>query len=594
MRNKTTFLTAVLGVMLLVFTACTQAPPLQESAPTPAGTPTLSSVARERFDTLRIVFWQAPEILNPHLSGSAKDLGASRIVYEPLATFDANGELVPFLAAEIPSRENGLVAADGRSVTWPLRQDVKWADGEPFTADDVYFTYQFIINPDVKSASASVYRGVKEVNVLDDYTVQVVFNETNPAWYGPFVGFRGMILPRHIFESYNGATAVDAPENYTPIGTGPYYAVKNVPQEVIFLGDNLVQTNQIIFERNPYFREADKPFFDRVVLTGGGSSDEAARVVMNTNEDDFAWNLTTASNDLLALQELGKAKLVENFTARVERLVLNHSNPYTEVDGERSNKDTRNPFFDDLRVRQALSYAIDRESIAALYGVAGRAVSNNLVVPPNFASPNTSYEFNLDKAAALLDEAGWVDTDGDGTRDKAGVALRLIYRTPLDTIHQQTQAIIRRDLAKIDVEVDLQPIDAGVFYSKAPDGVFLFQADMEELFIGMVSPDPGTYMVYWTCGQIPQAANNWSGFNLERWCDSDYDALYTQSTTELDPERRTQLFVEMNDKLVNDVVMIPLVHLGEVSAVGVDIVGLSPTQWDSILWNIKDWRRITP
>ncbi|MBE2202057.1 MAG: peptide ABC transporter substrate-binding protein [Anaerolinea sp.] len=592
MGNKAALWVVVLLAVMLAGCGQTAVP----VTPTPAmvETATMTTVAQERFNTLRIVFWQAPEMLNPHLSGSAKDLGASRIAYEPLATFDADGELVPFLAAEIPSLANGLVAADGRSVTWKLRDDVQWADGEPFTADDVYFTYQFITNTAVQSASASVYRSVQEVKVVDTHTVQVIFTETNPAWYVPFVGFRGMILPRHLFAAYNGANAAQAPQNFMPVGTGPYYAIKNAPQEVIFLGDNLIQTNQITFAPNPYFHEADAPFFAQVILSGGGSSDEAARVVMNTGEVDFAWNLTTASDTLLPLETLGHAQLVVSFGARVERLVLNHSDPYTEVNGERSNKDAPHPFLSDARVRQALTYAIDRDSIAVLYGLSGRAVSNNLVVPPTFASPNTSYEFDLDKAAVLLTAAGWADADGNGVLDKEGVELRLIYRAPLDTIHQETQAIIRRDLAQIGVAVDLQPVDAGVFYSKAPNGVFLFQADMQELFIGMVSPDPGAYMVYWTCGQIPQAANNWSGFNLERWCSAEYDALYTQSTTVLDPERRQQLFIAMNDLLVNEVVMIPLVHLGEVSAVGTDIVGLDPTPWDSILWNIKDWRRVTP
>ncbi len=110
---------------------------------------TLHSVAAQsaRADTLRLFYWQAPTIVNPHLSPGTKDLSASRIVYEPLASFDANGELIPFLAAEIPSLENGGVAVDGKSVTWTLKEGVKWADGTPFTADDVLFTYRYIINP---------------------------------------------------------------------------------------------------------------------------------------------------------------------------------------------------------------------------------------------------------------------------------------------------------------------------------------------------------------------------------------------------------------------------------------------------------------
>ena len=99
-------------------------------------------------DTLRLLYWQAPTVVNPHLSIGTKDLSASRIVYEPLASFDAEGELIPFLAAEIPSLQNGGVARDGRSVTWMLKSGIKWADGEPFTAADVSFTFEYATNPD--------------------------------------------------------------------------------------------------------------------------------------------------------------------------------------------------------------------------------------------------------------------------------------------------------------------------------------------------------------------------------------------------------------------------------------------------------------
>ncbi|WP_244523092.1 ABC transporter substrate-binding protein, partial [Ensifer sp. LC54] len=114
-------------------------------------------------DTLRLLLWQAPSTLNPHLAPGIKDQTASRIVYEPLASFDSEGNLVPFLAAEIPSLENGQVAADGRSVTWKLRPNVKWSDGVPFTAKDVLFTYAYITNEDVGSSSTGSYRSVEKV-----------------------------------------------------------------------------------------------------------------------------------------------------------------------------------------------------------------------------------------------------------------------------------------------------------------------------------------------------------------------------------------------------------------------------------------------
>ena len=113
--------------------------------------PVHTSPAHAQDDFLRLFFWQAPTIINPHLSAGTKDLSASRISYEPLASFNAEGELVPFLAAEIPSIQNGGVAEDGRSVTWRLKRGIKWSDGRPYSADDVLFTYQYIPNPQVLS-----------------------------------------------------------------------------------------------------------------------------------------------------------------------------------------------------------------------------------------------------------------------------------------------------------------------------------------------------------------------------------------------------------------------------------------------------------
>ncbi|MCA9971602.1 MAG: peptide ABC transporter substrate-binding protein [Anaerolineales bacterium] len=579
------------GVLLLgLLGGCAQAAATEvAAAPTPA--PTI-----EPEDTLRIVYWQAPSLLNPHLSNTSRDLEVSRIAYEPLASFDRDGALVPFLAAEIPALGDG-VAADGRSVTWRLRQDVRWADGEPFTADDVRFTYQYITNPAVGSTSAGLYAGVADVEVIDPYTVRILFRDVTPAWDVPFVGFQGMVLPEHVFAAYNGANAAAAPANQLPLGTGPYYAVANEPQEVLFFGDTLVQTNRILFMPNPEFRQAVA--FDAVEIRGGGSSEEAARLVLQVDEADFAGSLTV-TDALTELEGLGNGRLVVNFGSRVQRLALNQTDPNRETAaGERASLQFPHPFLSDLRVRQAISLAIDRERIAALYGVAGKPTSNNLVVPPQFASPNTAYAFDLDAAAALLDEAGWVDSDGDGIRDKDGVALRLEYLTYIDTIVQATQDIIKLDLAKIGVFVDKNPVAASVFYAISPepnpDNGPLFYADMAEYFIGMVSPDPASYLVYWTCGQIPQMANNWTaGLNFERWCNAEYDALYQQASTELDPARRRDLIIQMNDMLIAQVVMIPLVHVGEVSAVGADIAGIDPTPWDSILWNIKDWRRSGP
>jgi len=150
-------------------------------------------------DTLKLLLWQGPTTLNPHFAQGAKDQTASRIIYEPLASFDRDGNLVPFLAAEIPSLANGGVAPDGKSVTWKLKQGVVWSDGVPFTAKDVTFTYHYITNPAVGSVNAAVYKPVETVEAIDDHTVKVTFKDVTPGWALPFVGVKGMIIPEHVF-----------------------------------------------------------------------------------------------------------------------------------------------------------------------------------------------------------------------------------------------------------------------------------------------------------------------------------------------------------------------------------------------------------
>ena len=241
---------------------------------TACGNPTGTSGSQQNSGTLKLLYWQAPTILNPHLSTGFKDAEASRITLEPLASFDNDGNLVPFLAAEIPTPENGGVAADGKSVTWKLKQDVKWSDGQPFTAQDVVFTYQFISNPKVGSSSAGTYEIVESVEAIDDYTVKVNFKEVNPAWSLVFVGGAGMILPKHIYQTYSGANAREAPANLKPIGTGAYRVVDFRP------GDT------VIYEPNPEFRQVEQLGFTKVELKGGGDATSAARAVLQTGDAD--------------------------------------------------------------------------------------------------------------------------------------------------------------------------------------------------------------------------------------------------------------------------------------------------------------------
>lgn len=553
---------------------------------TTGGTPRM--VADLPDDTLRILSWQAPTILNPHLARGSKDYHACRLTYEPLASYNQHEVLVPILAAEIPTRDNGGLASDGRSVKWKLRRDVRWSDGQPFTAEDVVFTYEFITNPAVNATSRAQYDGIQNVEALDDYTVLVTFAEPNPAWSLPFVGPRGMIIPRHVFSPYL-ANIQEAPANLQPVGTGPYRVVQFIPGDVVH------------YERNPYYREVNngKPYFAKVELKGGGDEVSAARAVLQTGDADYALNLQVEPQVLAQMHRPDVGVIITTTKPLVEHILFNHADP-NQTFGEETTASpplpVPHPFFHDRRVRQAFALAIDRESIVThLYGKNGQVTSNILVDPPTYRSPNTSYAFDLQRAAALLDEAGWVDTNGNGIRDKDGVEMRVRFQTAAGSVRQKTQEIIKQSLESLGVAVELKSISPSVFFSndpKNPDTYARFSADLQMFTIPYDSPDPGAFMQGWICAEIPGPENHWSANNIERWCNPEYDRLYEQSKREMNPEIRRQLFIKMNDLLIEDVALIPIVHRNRVAGVSTSIAGVELTPWDEDCWNIQDWVRV--
>lgn len=534
-------------------------------------------------DTLKLLYWQAPTILNPHLSTGFKDSEASRITLEPLASYDKNGQLIPFLAAEIPSVENGGIAEDGKSVTWKLKQNIKWSNGTPFTAADVVFTYEFLTNPKVGATSSGTYEMVEKVEALDYHTVKVTFKTVNPAWDCPFVGTAGMILPRHVYERFNGENARQAAANLLPVGTGPYKVVEFKPGDVV------------VYEPNSYFRNAEDLAIKRIELKGGGDATSAARAVLQTGDADYGFNLQVEAPVLQQLETGGKGQLVSVLGTLSERILFNFSDPNKATpEGERSNINNPHPFLTDKRVREAFSLAIDRETISnQLYGITGKPTANFLILPEEYNSPNTSYEFNLEKANNLLDEAGWKDTNNNGTRDKDGIEMKVVFQTSVNPLRQKTQEIVKQGLQAVGIGVELKSIDPSIFFSSDPannDTTEHFYADLQMFTTGNSSPDPSTYMKTYTCDEIPQKANNWSGDNYSRYCNPKYDQLWSAATQELDPQKRQEMFIEMNDILVNNFVVIPLVHRADVTAISNRLQGFELTPWDRNTWNIKDWQ----
>ncbi len=544
---------------------------------------------RGRDGELRLLYWQAPSTMMPYLSGGTKELEASSVVIEPLARYDNDGKMHPWLAEEIPTVANGGVSEDLKSITWKIKPGIKWSDGSELTSADAVFTYEYCSHPDTGCTSSNYFNDIVSVDALDPHTIQINFTVAKPFPYAPFVGYNAPIMQKAQFDGCIGAKAQECTEqNFYPIGTGPFKVVDFKPNDVI------------VFEANELYREEGQPAFSKLLFKGGGDATSAARSVLETSEMHYAWNLQVEPEILSKMAEAGKGTIIAGFGTSVERLMVNFTNPDPALGDDRAeylggnNNRNPHPFLSDYAVRRALSLAIDRQILVdAGYGSAGKVGCNVLPAPAIYASDaNDECKVqNVDEANRILDEAGWV-RGSDGVREKNGVRLSILYQTSTNSVRQGTQAFIKEMWKAIGVETELRNLSASVFFGGdpgSPDTYQKFYADIEMYTNNFSGTDPETYMANWTCKQVSRRANTWGGGNMPRWCNPDYDALSAEMSTTADLDDRIRLAKAMNDMLMQDYAMIPLIHRGGVSAFSNVIEGPRGNEWDSELWNIAEW-----
>jgi peptide/nickel transport system substrate-binding protein len=538
---------------------------------------------------LNILYWQAVSIMNPYLSGGTKDIEAASLVIEPLARFDNTGTIVPFLAADIPTVQNGGVSEDLTTITWKLKSGLLWSDGTAVTAADVVFTWQYCTAEGGGCASGAKFDGITAVEALDDLTVKVTFGGPTPYPYTAFVGAQSPIIQAAQFANCLGAAAPTCTDaNNKPVGTGPFVVTEFLPNDVVSLA------------ANPNYRDPAKPAFATVTFKGGGDAAAAGRAVLETGEFDYAWNLQLAPDVINAMAAAGKGTVVSSYGTNVERIEANLTDPSADLpEGERSTVKHPHPFLTDARVREALSIAIDRQLLVDVgYGPAGQPTCNLVPAPALYASDNTGcLTQDLDRAMALLEEAGFTDADGDGVRENAdGVRLSVLYQTSTNAVRQDVQALVKDAWNRIGVEVELRNIDAGVFFGgdpASPDTFQKFYADIQMYTNNFEGNDPQAYLAAYTCDKIPGPDNGWQGENINRICDPAYEALVAQLAAERDPAKRGEIAIAMNDWLTRDSnIIIPLIHRGRVSAHANTLGGVLMNAWDSELWNAADWYRV--
>ena len=472
---------------------------------------------------MNILYWQAVSIMNPFLSSGTKDIEAASLVIEPLARFNEKGELVPFIAAEIPTLENGGISEDLMSITWKLKPDIVWSDGTPVTAEDAVFTWQYCTHPEGGCAQSPYFDDVTNVEAVDPQTIKITFGVPKPYPYSPLVGAQSPIIQKAQFADCLGAAAPTCTEaNTKPIGTGPFVVTDFKANDVVTL------------EANPNYRDPEKPAFANVVLKGGGDAASAARSVLETGEFDYAWNAQVEPEILAQMEAAGRGEVISAFGTLVERIHVNQTDPDPALGDERSTAAHPHPFLTDVNVVKALSLAIDREILVETgYGEAGQ-----VDLQPGAGARDQ----RLDEQR-LVQDPGHRGGEPAARRGRLGrwAATACARRTasgcrsstrPRPTrCARRAQALIKQWWNEIGVEVELRNIDAGVFFGGdpgSPDTLQKFYADVEMYANNFEGTDAEKYLGDWVCAEFPSPENQWQGGNTSRCCSEEYDALHAK------------------------------------------------------------------
>jgi len=564
------------------------------TAPAPISTrPTTGTDGQTRGagGELKVLEWQAPTSLGIHAASGGADRAAASLVSEPLLNYAPDGTLLPTLVTEVPSIANGGLSADLKTVTFKLLPNVLWSDGQPFTADDVVFTWQWILDPANKSVDSATFGLIDKLEAVDPLTARATFKEASLGWYVPFTSSTpGAIYPKHYWDGVDAQTA-NAAFSAKPIGTGP------------FVVDTFAPNDQAIYLANENYREPNKPFFARVNYKGGGDATSAAQAVLQAGEWDFADNTQVDPTVLREFEKAGKGKIYGSAGSVMEKVEINFSDPNKDVDGQKSQKDTPHPFLSDPAVRLALALATDRETISTQFyqGAPLEPPGRNILTGiAAFESPNTTTEFNLDKARQTLDAAGW--TLNGSTRKKGDVELSLTYATTTNPVRLKTQQVNKQNWESVGFSVQLKQVDGSIFFDSSAGNEQSwthFYSDVQMYTDGTTSTFPLAYMQYWYAGpsgsNIAQKENDWAGTNKIRFQNAKYDELYDQVAKETDVEAAAAIFVQLNDIVINEGAEISIVtRLANEYAAALTLrhENIADSAFESIYWNIANWNRV--
>jgi len=524
--------------------------------------------------------YQEPQILNPYIATQIAALEAYTPVLEGLLGVDPDGNFFPLLAKEVPTVENGQVSADGLTVTYNLKEGILWSDGQPFSCDDVHFTWEAITHPDSGAVATTGYSDIESVTCPDAQTVVLNFAQ----FYAPYLTLFSTshaILPRHA--TGDPADMQKWVFNWHPTGTGPFKIQKWVT------GDH------ITYVPNENYRDYPaKPALDKLIVRIIPSR-EVGKALIRTGEIDVLWDLSEA--DVPEFEDIADVEVHITPGPGTERLVLNLADPELDATADPLN----NPHWalGDVRVRQAIEAAIDKQFVneQLLYGLAsvGTNELNNgwakVELPPS--------QYDPARAEALLEEAGWIDEDGDGVREcrgclyaEAGRPLRLkIQTTSGNQLREETEQVLLEMLAEVGIELYIENVPSAVLFGSWASGAFRRHGQFDMLlYTTSDGVDPQLQVEgYFHKDKMPTEANGGAGFNYSRWVNEPFSQLVEQAGATPDLQKRRELYRQAMEILTDELPHIYLYDRNVIHLTQARVNGFEVTPWWTQSWNVAGW-----
>jgi peptide/nickel transport system substrate-binding protein len=504
--------------------------------------------------------WGGPDVetLNPILSESSYETDIMNAVFSTLIVVNEKLEYQPDLLEAMPT-----VSEDGKTFTFKLREGVKFHDGVELTTADVYYTWQLKMDENIAVPSRSAAEKIESWDIVDDYNFSFTLKEYVAEYLESWAYSEFKIVPKHIVEVEYAASGNTLSKGgdfaRAPIGSGPYKIVEWKPTEYITM------------ERfDDYFKGTPK--IEKIVFKFI-PTDDVKLAQFTAGEIDIVEVPAPQYKEILALKAQGMPIEVENFPAFI----------YVHADFN-----LRNPIFQDVAVRQALAHAWPQdEFIETVLDGVGQPATGFLPTISWAYNPDVKiYDYDLDKAAELLESAGWV-LGADGVRTKDGMKLEFTMNASAgNKVREAWQQIAQQEWEKIGVKAEIQNYEPSTLFGDILDGL---KFDM--IIFGWASGFDPAPRTLWHSDQIPDPTNpEKTGQNYPGYVNARIDELIDLAEAEMDREKRKEYFFEIQEILAEEVPSIYIYFFAKLYAYPSNLKNFksNPTQANNT-WNIWEW-----